>query len=609
MTEEEKNQLFDSIITKVTQGFTSDTYNTTKLDEGEDEIIEISNVKIILTTTKNLKNNENNNMTTIDLKECETLIKNAYNISLNESLYMKILGVQQESMKISKTEFDVYSKLNGTNLISLNLSICKDSRISLSVPVDINEDLDKLNSSSAYFNDRCYSTTSDSGTDIILKDRQTEFVEGNKTVCQENCDFSSYNKTTKTADCSCQVQESSSSIANMTINKDKLYENFGDKGNKKEVSNLGVTSCNVLSSKKNIISNPGFYILLIILIIFVIISIIFCTKGYILIENKFDEVIYNKFEKANKKKIVKKKVLKKKIRKFHNPTKKSLRSKNKNLSSTIKSSFTTQSFFKKRPNKKVNSNNLRANLTNTKRNNIQISNIRIMKPETDYEYNWLSYEEALIFDKRTNCEYYCSLLRSKQLFIFTFCSFNDYNSRIIKRFIFFLLFALHYSVNALFFNDSNLHQIYEDEGSYNFVYQISYTLYSALIATFMVRFMLHFLILTDKDVLEVKLKATQNLAINLKKQKLKCIKIKFAIFFILNFVLLGLFWYYLTCFNAIYKNTQIYLIENTFISFGFSLFYPFIINIFPMMMRMCSIHSSNKDQKCFYKTSQILQLI
>ena len=232
-----------------------------------------------------------------------------------------------------------------------------------------------------------------------------------------------------------------------------------------------------------------------------------------------------------------------------------------------------------------------------------------MKPETDYEYNWLSYEEALIFDKRTNCEYYCSLLRSKQLFIFTFCSFNYYNSRIIKRFIFFLLFALHYSVNVLFFNDSNLHQIYEDEGSYNFVYQISYTLYSALIATFMVRFMLHFLILTDKDVLEVKLKATQNLAINLKKQKLKCIKIKFAIFFILNFVLLGLFWYYLTCFNAIYKNTQIYLIENTFISFGFSLFYPLIINIFPMMMRMCSIHSSNKDQKCFYKTSQNFQLI
>ena len=99
------------------------------------------------------------------------------------------------------------------------------------------------------------------------------------------------------------------------------------------------------------------------------------------------------------------------------------------------------------------------------------------------------------------------------------------------------------------------------------------------------------------------------MAINMKQKKLKCLKIKFAIFFILNFILLVLFWYYLTCFNAIYQNTQVYLIENTFISFAFSLFYPFIINIIPMMIRMCSIHSPNKDQKYFYKLSQIIQLI
>ena len=86
-------------------------------------------------------------------------------------------------------------------------------------------------------------------------------------------------------------------------------------------------------------------------------------------------------------------------------------------------------------------------------------------------------------------------------------------------------------------------------------------------------------------------------------------KIKFAIFFILNFILLGLFWYYLTSFNAIYENTQVYLIENTFISFGFSLFYPFIINIFPLIIRICSIRSSSKNQEYCYKLSQILQLI
>ena len=243
------------------------------------------------------------------------------------------------------------------------------------------------------------------------------------------------------------------------------------------------------------------------------------------------------------------------------------------------------------------------------KNQNKINSLTNYKPDTDYELNWLSYEDAIKFDKRSNCEYYGSLLRSKQLFIFTFCSFNDYNSGVIKKFMFFLSFAIHYTINALFFNESNIHQIYEDEGKYNFKYQISYIIYSAIASDVVLRLMLQFLVLTDKDVLQVKLQETKEKALNMKKNKLKCMKIKFAIFFILNFILLGLFWYYLTCFNAIYHNTQIYLIENTFISFGISLFYPFIINIIPSLIRIGAIKSTNKNQRCLYKASQIIQLI
>ena len=74
----------------------------------------------------------------------------------------------------------------------------------------------------------------------------------------------------------------------------------------------------------------------------------------------------------------------------------------------------------------------------------------------------------------------------------------------------------------------------------------------------------------------------------MKYKVIKCMNIKFAIFFILNFILLILFWYYLTCFNSVYENTQIYLIENTAISFCFSLFYPFIANIIPTVLVMVS---------------------
>ena len=155
---------------------------------------------------------------------------------------------------------------------------------------------------------------------------------------------------------------------------------------------------------------------------------------------------------------------------------------------------------------KKTSLNISATFKNKNNLNSEISNI---KPDTDYELNWLSYKEAIKFDKRENCEYYGSLIKSKQLFIFTFCSFNDYNSGIIKKFMFFLSFSLHYTTNTLFFTESTLHQIYEDEGKYNLKYQISHILYSAIISNLVLRIMLQTLVLTDKDVLEVKLQTTK----------------------------------------------------------------------------------------------------
>ena len=67
-----------------------------------------------------------------------------------------------------------------------------------------------MNSSSGYYNDICYTASSNKGTDIILKNRKKEFVESNKTVCQEDCYFSAYDYNTQRIKCLCKVKESSS---------------------------------------------------------------------------------------------------------------------------------------------------------------------------------------------------------------------------------------------------------------------------------------------------------------------------------------------------------------------------------------------------------------
>ena len=131
-------------------------------------------------------------------------------------------------MRIPKIEYSIYSKLNSINLSKLNITICNNSLISIILPIEINEDNDKLNTKSGYYNDICYSTTSDKGTDILLKDRQKEFIEKNKTICQDDCDFSNYNFTTKKVNCSCQVEEMPLTFKLMNINKTKLYKNFID---------------------------------------------------------------------------------------------------------------------------------------------------------------------------------------------------------------------------------------------------------------------------------------------------------------------------------------------------------------------------------------------
>ena len=132
-------------------------------------------------------------------------------------------------MKIPKIEYEVYSKLSGNKLQKLDLSICKNYKISIEIPIEISksENLDILNSSSGYYNDICYTTTSVNGTDISLKDRKNEFIADNKTVCQEECDFINYDYNINKANCSCSIKSASSSFADININKTKLLNSFG----------------------------------------------------------------------------------------------------------------------------------------------------------------------------------------------------------------------------------------------------------------------------------------------------------------------------------------------------------------------------------------------
>ena len=244
---------------------------------------------------------------------------------------------------------------------------------------------------------------------------------------------------------------------------------------------------------------------------------------------------------------------------------------------------------------------------NSKREIIsQKDNINNNIEYTDLELNELSYEEALKIDNRTFIQYYLSLLRANHLVIFCFFPQNDYNSQIIKISLFFFFFSVHFTVNALFFNDDTMHKIYKDEGKFNFIYQIPQIIYSAIIS-WVINSIIKRLSLSSGDIIELKKEKNIEKIKVKEKEVLNKLRIKFILFFILAFILLVTFWYYITCFCGVYINTKLHLIKDTAISFVLSLLYPFWIYLIPGLFRIPALKAKNKA--CIYKLSKLLETI
>ena len=220
----------------------------------------------------------------------------------------------------------------------------------------------------------------------------------------------------------------------------------------------------------------------------------------------------------------------------------------------------------------------------------------------------MSYKEALLIDKRTYFEYYWSLLKKKHIILFVFMPVNDYNLITIKLGLFIFSFCLYLTVNALFFTDKTMHKIYEDKGMFNILFQLPQIIYSTLIST-LISMIIKLFALSEKDV--IKLRQTKNKSKSFENsyKLFKWLIVKFNLFFFLSIFLLMIFWYYISTFCAVYKNTQKILIKNTFTGFGITLLYPFGLYLFPGFFRIPSLRTPKKDRECLYKLSNILSLI
>ena len=239
------------------------------------------------------------------------------------------------------------------------------------------------------------------------------------------------------------------------------------------------------------------------------------------------------------------------------------------------------------------------NTTNEKK---YIIRIETNKNLDNFELNELDFHKAILYDNRTLIQIYWSILRREHPILFTFFSFVDYNLIYIKLARFIFLISTDMVMNVFFFSDESMHKLYINYGKYDLVQQIPQILYSTIITKFM-EIIICYLSLTDQPIYQIKKLEINNEAI---KEKFKCIKIKLKLFFILTFVFMPFYWYVVSSFCSVYKNTQIAFIKDYFFSFILCILLPFIIYLIPSALRIYAI--KNKNSKCsifIYKFSEI----
>jgi len=529
-----------------------------------------------------------NNLSLIKLGECENILKEKYNITKNETLIIFKIEIDIEGMLIPLIKYEIFNPITKNKL---DLNYCKNKNITIHIPVNINESfLFKYDPNNSYYNDICYIYTNENGIYITLYDRKEEYIKKNLSLCPFNCAFYKYDSDNKVAICHCKIQNEINSFFENYTN-DLIFNSI----NEKRFLNLRVIKCfKIFFTKEGFLNNLGSHIILLIIIFYIISTIYFFSKGYDKTYGQIEEVIM--------------------LRKLENDNKiNSKKDKDKEITDSTSINSSSKKSF--------NKNNLVYKLDRKEKESLDINyskdilNIKVKsrnekielekyKSYNDYELNTISFETALEIDKRTFLEFYFSLIKLKNILIFTFNKKKDYNPYIIKICLFLFMLAILIFTNALIFNDSAMHEIYINK-KYRLSYFFPQIIYAIIICS-IINDIIKIYSLSQKDILEIK--HVQNKSILSAKvvSVVKCLNIKFICFFIFSFIFLFSFWFYLSSFCAVYKKIQIYLFFNVLISFLLLLIFPFISSLFPCFFRIPSLREPGET---LYKISQIIQLL
>ena len=155
---------------------------------GSSVIVKGQNANFQITTTRKeiLAINNINNLSGLDLTECESILKGIYNIEEDaELIVLKFIKDDGKTLK--------YEIFNPDTREQLNLSYCENTKTDVYVPYNMDvkteqiynnlkeQGYDPLDLFDKFYREICTPYTSENGTDVLLDDRE-EFIYSSKKI-------------------------------------------------------------------------------------------------------------------------------------------------------------------------------------------------------------------------------------------------------------------------------------------------------------------------------------------------------------------------------------------------------------------------------------------
>ena len=249
-----------------------------------------------------------------------------------------------------------------------------------------------------------------------------------------------------------------------------------------------------------------------------------------------------------------------------------------------------------------------------KRKKIKINKTFFSEYFSKYDLDFADFDYFILYEKRSFCQIYLSLLSNFQIFLSTvlgcICRGNIYIPWRVRGGMAVFTMELYFTGIAMLINLSTLEKRYKFNKSIDIIYLIknefSSILFTSLISKIMnlvtMYFLVHYSI--TKVIKEYAFK--EDLFLQKIKKEINCLKCKYHIFFIICIILTLLQGYYVYCFCGIFKGAIKPWIFSSLITFGINFTLSFLIILISTTIRKAAIYCQSWSIYFFSKLILLL---